>query len=68
MFQNVAHLSLDLRNNRLEKMSPNVLYKNGSDWERVGTRILQGQFLVLKSSCKLPSHYTIELSVNPFVL
>lgn len=42
MFANVAHFSLDLRNNKMERMSPEVLYRNGSDWERIGTRILQG--------------------------
>lgn len=43
MFSNVVHLSLDLRNNKLISMDPDVLYKNGSQWERTGTRILQGK-------------------------
>ena len=30
VFQNVAHLSLDLRDNRLETLSPEVLYHNAS--------------------------------------
>ena len=47
MFKNVAHLSFDLRNNKMERMSPEVLYQNGSDWQRVGTRILQGNVLLL---------------------
>ncbi len=44
MFSNVAHLSLDLRNNRLRGLAPEALYKNGSAWERTGTRILQGTY------------------------
>ena len=42
MFNNVAHLSLDLRNNRLETLHPEVLYTNASQWETIGTKILQG--------------------------
>ncbi len=43
MFKNVAHLSLDLRHNKLETMAPDVIYANGSHWERIGTNVLQGQ-------------------------
>ena len=47
VFQNVAHLSLDLRDNRLETLSPEVLYHNASHWEAVGTKVLQGTYMIL---------------------
>lgn len=53
LFKNVAHLSLDLRNNRIERLTPEVLYKNGSEWERIGTRILQGTYTCSHTSIPL---------------
>ena len=43
LFKNVAHWSLDLSNNQLTTMNPNVLYENGTDWKLSGTSILQGK-------------------------
>ena len=43
MFKNVVHLSLDLRDNKMEKLSADAFYKNGTEWEKTGTRILQGR-------------------------
>ena len=43
LFKNVAHWSLDLSNNNLSMLEPNVLYENGTDWRRQGTAILQGK-------------------------
>ena len=45
MFDNVVHLSLDLRNNKLETLNPDSLYQNGSMWRKTGTRILKGKVL-----------------------
>ena len=45
MFENVAHLSLDLTNNRLETLHPEVLYTNASQWEEIGTKVLKGKLL-----------------------
>ena len=42
MFSNVAHLTLDLSNNKLETLPADVLYENASYWEREGTQILKG--------------------------
>ena len=42
LFKNVAHWSLDLSNNKLKTLAPNVLYENGTDWEKQGTALLQG--------------------------
>lgn len=41
--QNVAHLSLDFSRNRLVALSPAALYSNITDWENVGTRLLDGE-------------------------
>lgn len=41
--QNMAHLSLDFSRNRLVALSPAVLYSNITDWESVGTRLLDGK-------------------------
>ena len=43
MFKNVAHWSLDLSNNKLQTMAPNVLYLNGTNWKIQGTSTLQGK-------------------------
>ena len=45
LFQNVAHWSLDLSNNKLQTLAPNVLYQNGTDWKIQGTSILQGTLM-----------------------
>lgn len=42
MFSNVAHFTLDLSNNKLEKMEAEVLYENGQTWEQIGTGVLKG--------------------------
>lgn len=41
--QNIAHLSLDLSNNRLVSLSPTILYSNITSWENVGTKLLDGK-------------------------
>jgi hypothetical protein len=46
MFKNVAHWSLDLSNNRLQTLPPNVLYPNGTNWELRGTYILPGSYIL----------------------
>lgn len=43
--QNIAHLSLDLSNNRLLSLSPAVLYSNITNWENVGTKLLDGEYI-----------------------
>ena len=47
MFANVAHLSLDLRDNRLRRLDMEVFYnetENGP-WQRTGTGILKGMYV-----------------------
>ena len=44
MFSNVAHLTLDLSNNKIETLPIDVLYDNETHWEREGTKILKGWF------------------------
>lgn len=41
--QHIAHLSLDLSNNRLLSLSPTVLYSNITSWENLGTKLLDGK-------------------------
>ena len=44
MFKNVVHLSIDLRNNQLETLSPEVFYDTSEQsWERQGTKVLKGK-------------------------
>ena len=43
MFENVAHWSLDLSNNKLSSLEANTLYQNGTDWKLKGTSMLQGK-------------------------
>ena len=45
MFANVAHFSLDLRNNKMSSMSRSVFY-NDSRLEEKGTKILEGTKVV----------------------
>jgi len=47
MFSNVAHFTLDLSNNKLEKLEAEVLYENGQTWEQIGTGVLKGNFFKL---------------------
>ncbi|KAL1124150.1 hypothetical protein AAG570_001920 [Ranatra chinensis] len=42
----VAHLSLDLRNNRLSSLSPDILYYNLTSWEDVGTKLVSGGLML----------------------
>ena len=44
MFENVAYLSFDFRNNHLQSLSPDLLYdmSEGERWEYVGTKVLKG--------------------------
>ena len=51
MFSNVAHLTLDLSNNKLERLPTDVLYENASNWENKGTQILKGKMVYLSFSC-----------------
>jgi hypothetical protein len=44
MFSNVAHLTLDLSNNKMETLPATVLYENATNWEHQGTQILKGRF------------------------
>ncbi|XP_024085373.1 chaoptin-like [Cimex lectularius] len=39
----VTHLSLDLRNNRLTSLSPDILYYNLTSWENSGTKLISGK-------------------------
>ena len=48
MFENVAHWSLDLSNNKLSSLEANTLYQNGTDWKLKGTSMLQGK---MKTQC-----------------
>ena len=43
MFENVAHWSLDLSNNKLTTLETNAFYQNGTDWRLKGTSLLQGK-------------------------
>ncbi len=47
MFSNVAHFTLDLSNNKLEKMEAEVLYENAQTWEQIGTGVLKGGLKIL---------------------
>lgn len=42
IFANIAHFSLDLRENRFESLDPVTLYSNQTPWELTGTKIMQG--------------------------
>ena len=55
MFSNVAHLTLDLSNNKLETLPADVLYENASYWEREGTQILKGTGEINKKDFHSPS-------------
>ena len=46
MFENVAHWSLDLSNNKLSSLEANTLYQNGTDWKLKGTSMLQGKMKI----------------------
>ena len=43
MFSNVAHFTLDLSNNKMERLPAEVLYENATNWEHEGTQILKGK-------------------------
>jgi hypothetical protein len=43
IFANIAHFSLDLRDNKLESLDPVALYSNQTPWDLVGTKIMQGE-------------------------
>lgn len=40
----VAHLSLDLRNNKLTSLSLDILYHNLTSWENAGTKLISGNY------------------------
>lgn len=42
-FSRTSHLSIELRNNKLSHLSPEVLYVNYSSWKRVGARSIRGK-------------------------
>lgn len=42
----ISNLKIDLSNNLLTNLNPEVFYGNGSMWENVGTLLLSGKFLL----------------------
>lgn len=42
MFKNIAHFSLDIRDNAFESLAPQDLYSNHTPWQLVGTKVMQG--------------------------
>lgn len=39
----IAHLSVDLRNNLLTYLSPDIFYANATTWKSVGTTLISGK-------------------------
>lgn len=39
----IAHLSIDLRNNLLTYLSPDIFYANATTWKNVGTTLVSGE-------------------------
>lgn len=42
-FHRTAHLTIELNNNKLSHLSPEVLYVNYSSWKRVGATSIKGE-------------------------
>lgn len=59
--QNIAHLSLDLSNNRLVSLSSTFLYSNITSWENVGTKLLDGKCVFL---FPLLRYYSFYMKLN----
>lgn len=49
----VPHLALDLSNNQLVSLSPTTLYPNLTGWNRLATKLLSGEYLLLVFSDSL---------------
>lgn len=60
--QNIAHLSLDFSNNRLLSLSPAVLYSNITSWENVGTKLLDGKYVLFFFFFNLCKYLTMKIA------
>lgn len=56
-FSRATHLSVDLRGNRLQSLSPTSLYSNATAWEQVGTKLVAGK-----------STSTLNIQAHPLLL
>ena len=64
MFDNVAHWSLDLSNNKLSTLESNTFYENGTNWRLKGTSMLKGMHI---SRMIFKGKYVCKFSID-FIL
>ena len=43
LFKNIVHFSLNIRDNQIQSIPPEILYGNTTHWEHTGTKALQGE-------------------------
>ncbi|CAG9855606.1 unnamed protein product [Phyllotreta striolata] len=54
----VAHLTLDLRNNQLTQLHPEIFYGNSSRWKSDGTTLITGGLLLSNNPFRCDCHLT----------